>query len=78
MQNNYSSPNLFPRESPTCVYQEIAINFFMLSGFKNNSTLRATQMFINREMGKRNCGILIEWAVTQQWSGMLLDIIMNE
>lgn len=69
MQNSYSSPNRFPRESPAYVYEVIAIKFFIPSGFKNNCTFRVTQMFINRN-GQKNCGTLIEWDVIQQWDWM--------
>lgn len=63
MQNSYSSSNIFPRESPICVYQEmVKIIFFLASGFKSNSKLRTTQVFINRKMDKKNCGH-IEWKV---------------
>lgn len=50
MQNSYSSPELFPRESLVCVYQEIVKKNFIASGFKSNSTLRAILKFINRKM----------------------------
>lgn len=53
MQNSYSSPNRFPRESPAYVYEVIAIKFFIPSGFKNNCTFRVTQMFINRNEQKK-------------------------
>ena len=34
MQNSFSSSNIFPRESPVCVYQEIVIRIFIASGLK--------------------------------------------
>ena len=61
MKISYSFPNIFPRESPACLYQETTVKNFILTGFKNNSKLRATQMFINRKMNLKKCGIPIEW-----------------
>lgn len=53
MQNSYSFPNIVSGDFPACVYQEIATKIFILSGFKKNSQLRVTLMFINRKINKK-------------------------